>query len=143
MPFGIGQSPQSNPYAPQGGQNPYYNNQSDYGGQLGFGWLDAPFGGTHYFNQPGAGNQAGYTAWSAPWGGGYDPFSQWTQAQRPRINQGYEAALGTNPDLKWTDFLQALGGEHAMRAQFGNLSPQQRGENRASFVPPSNWQFRQ
>ena len=142
-PFGMGQQPPQNPYAPTGGQNPYFQPDSNYGSQFGFDWLDVPYGGTHYYNQPGAGNQAAWTAYTARWGGGYDPFSQFVQAQRPRVNQGYEAALGVNPDLKWTDFLQALGGQQYFQKQFQNLDPSQRGENRARFVPPARWQQRQ
>lgn len=142
-PFGIGQGQQQNPYAPQGSQNPFYNPQSTYGSPFGFGWLDAPYGGTHYYNQPGAGMNAAYAAWTAPWGGGYDPFSNWVQGQRGKITTAYEAALGHNPDLKWTDFLQALPGQQALRSQFQNLAPEQRGENRSRFVPPANWQLRQ
>jgi hypothetical protein len=141
-PLGIGSG---NPYGPQGGtgsQNPYYDKNNSYGAGS-FDWTMAPYGGGHFYNQPGAGNQAAYTAWTSGWGGGYDPFSQFVQSQRPRVNQAYEAALGVNRDLKWTDFLQQYGGENTFRQQFNNLAPQSRGQDQARFVPPANWQLRQ
>ncbi len=141
-PFGMGSGQAQNPYAPTGSQNPYFDKNNTYGAPD-FGWLDAPYGGGHYYNQPGAGNQAAYTAFTSGWGGGFDPFSQFVQGQKSKVNQGYESALGVNPDLKWTDFLQSLGGEDYFRRIFNNADPATRGERRGQFVPPARWQSRQ
>lgn len=83
-----------------------------------------------------------YNIYTSPFGGGFDPFSTFVQNAYGRARTGYESQLAYDPNRRWTDYLQDLGGESFFRNQWNNLSPQQRGQNPSMFVPPARWQLR-
>jgi hypothetical protein len=132
MPLGIGQG---SAYTGYGSQSPWFNQNSNYGSLYNFSWPET-LGGSNYFNQQNP--RAAYTAFTSGFGGGYDPFSQFVQNAYGDVSGGYEAALGVNPALRWTDYLDALGPGY-FQQQFQNLTPSQRGRNDTRFVPPARW----
>lgn len=63
------------------------------------------------------------------------PFAEWARKQVNNAQLGYQTALAENPTLMWQDYLNRFTINN-MHAQWKNLTPQQRGENRSRYVGP-------
>ena len=73
--------------------------------------------------------QAAFTRYTAPFAGGEDPFSRFVRNQYGQAYQGFQSALGTNPNLSFLNqYLPGLGGEQYFRNRFLQQAPSLRGE---------------
>lgn len=117
---------------------PYYNASNSYGATQNFqgsDWTKA------YFDQN---PNAYWTRWGAAngIGQGDSAFEQYFRAQRGRAVEGFEAALGTNPLLRFEDYVSQYLNADALRAGFAGLSAAQRGERQAQYAPQSRYVMR-
>lgn len=115
------------PFPQSGGlSRGYYQPGSLYGAQQSMFNTPIVSGNAGYFaEQP----QAAYTRFTSPFAAGEDPFSRFVRNQYGNAYQGFQAALGTNPNLNFmTQYLPGLGGEQYFRNRFQSQAPQLRGE---------------
>lgn len=117
----------------------YFDPQSSYGGTYAPGeFATAPIGVTYLDQQP----QASFTRFMEGLGyGGEDALARFARSQYGRTQSGYQAALGTNPFLRYQEYLGGLGPDF-FRRQFQSLTPGQRGENYGMFAPRARWIMR-
>lgn len=110
---------------PYGGPN-YYDPSSLYGARESAVTMPIVSGPNQFLaNQP----QAGYARYTAPFASGEDPFSRFVRSQYGQAQQGYQAALATNPSLSfYNNYLPGLGGENYFRQRFLSLPASARGE---------------
>lgn len=123
----------ANPYDSMGTFN-YFNPGTNYGSDI----YSSPTG----FSETPLGEQYGeqnrgstFTRWLAQHGfRDNSPIGDYARAQESKIGKGYEAALATNPNLRFRNY---LGPDFASRIRddFARLTPGQRGESRAQFAP--------
>lgn len=71
--------------------------------------------------------------------GGETRRDQYTRGQYGRTQSGYEAALLTNPLLRYADYLRTLGGFDGL---WQGLTPDQRGEQPNRYAGPIRWTAR-
>lgn len=131
----------ANPYSwgPSGSNTyNYYNPSEDYGaGQHGYGlgdWANTQIGNQYLEGNP----EAAFTRYLAD--NGYRDFTamgEFARNQYGRVRAGYEAALATNPNLFFTDYLQQHGS--GLVNQFRRLTPEQRGETPNQFAPRARY----
>lgn len=114
-----------------GGASNYFNQGSLYGGNQNM-WgapiISGP--GQSAMNQN---PQAAYMRWTSPFAGGQDAFSRFTQDQFGNVNRGFQAAQMTNPDLRFDNYYNGLGGLDFFRRQFNQLSARDRGLSPANY----------
>ena len=104
----------------------YYNPVSTYGARQSAFTTPIVSGNAGYFAEN---PQAAYTRYTAPFATGEDPFSRFVRQQYGNAYQGYQAALGTNPNLNFLNqYLPGLGGEQYFRNRFLSQAPSVRGE---------------
>lgn len=114
-----------------GGQNPYFSNNSLYGGSQNMWTAPIVSGpGQSLMNQN---PQAAFFRWTSPYAGGQDAFSKYTQNQFGNVNRGFQAAQMTNPDLRFDDYFNSLGGRDFFARQFNNIAARDRGLNLSGF----------
>lgn len=109
------------------GWNPLFNPTSQYGGNFAPGAFAQTGAGDYYQSQ----NPE--TVWTRRLAG-EDPFSARGQNLRglwSQINEGYNAAVLTNPNLKIQDYVGGLNPDTLYNAQ----TAAQRGENPGRFAP--------
>lgn len=109
------------------GNFPFYQPANPYGWQGGYEYDKSPLG-RFYLDE--VAPEAGYTRWLAEHG--YGDFGTPSNALRGlygRAAAGYGAALGTQPDLAWTDYLGTLEDPQTMLLR---MTPFQRGEGRGA-----------
>lgn len=116
----------------------YYSPSNNYGATQNFAgseWTKAFFD-----QQP----EAYWTRWGAQngVGQGESAFEQYYRSQRNRAFEGYEAALGTNPLLRFQDYVDQQLNMDAIRSGFSGLSAAQRGERQAQFAPNARYVMR-
>lgn len=93
--------------------------------------------GQEYLNN--TNRQAGWTRYLAQKGyGGTDNRNDWARSLYSRAGAGYEAALGDDPELKWTDFMKNLDLDQI----YANQSNEARGISPQRFVQPPRWLMR-
>lgn len=115
----------------------YYNPGSTYGGGRGLGeWASTPVGDNYLENN----KEASFTRYLADRGiRDYTGLGEFARGQFGKIKTGYEAALGTNENLTWQNYLQGMGNN--LENEYRRLTPEQRGENaslystRARYIP--------
>ena len=127
-------------YNPQAAYSLYFDPSSQYGGSLAPGeWAKSPIGGGNwnsYLEDP-ANRDAtfmrylgGISSPSSPWGNPNGPQGAWARQQFGNTVTGYEAALATNPLLKYQDYLGGID----MQGMYDALTPQQQGKNPGQFA---------
>lgn len=118
----------------------FYDPQSAYGGQYAPGqWAKTPIGGGNwnsYLEDP-SNRDATFTRYlaqvsgpGAPWGDPNNPQGAWARQMFGNTVTGYEAALATNPLLKYQDYLGGLD----LQSMYDALTPQQQGKNPGMFA---------
>lgn len=124
----------TNPYDSLGTFN-YFNPGTNYGSteySAPTGFEQAPLG-NQYFEQN---RGASFTRWLAMQGfRDNTPFGDYARAQESKINKGYEAALGANPDLNFHREYLNQDLSSRLRDDFARLTPGQRGESTSQFAP--------
>ena len=113
----------------------YFNPRSTYGGSYLPGKFASTGVGDYYLEQN---QEASFTRWLAE--NGYRDFTapgEFARQQYGKVRTGYEAALGTNPDLKFRDYLNQTG--PSLRNQYQRLTPEQRGENPSIYAPRARY----
>jgi hypothetical protein len=127
-------------YNPQAAYNLYYDPNSSYGGQYAPGeWATTPIGGGNwnsYLETP-ANRDAAFLRYlgeiggpTQEWGNPNAPKGAWARQQFGNTVTGYEAALATNPLLKYQDYLGGID----MDSIYNALTPQQQGKNPGMFA---------
>ena len=134
----------ANPYSwGRSGSNTYnyYNPNHDYGaGEAGYGlgeFANTTLGRNYLESNP----EAAFTRYLAD--NGYRDFTglgEFARNQYGRVRAGYEAALATNPDLFFTDYLREHGA--GLRNQYLRLTPEQRGEQPNQFAQRARYMAR-
>lgn len=130
-----------NPYSQFSPQNTYnyYNPSNDYGGGVN-GWHPGAFQQTPLGHEYLENNQeASFTRWLAD--NGFRDFTgegEFARQQFGRVQTGHEAALATNPDLTFQNYLQDMGGQ-GLRNQYHRLTPEQRGESVRQYSPRARY----
>ena len=116
----------------------YYSPTSVYGGGYGAGqFAQTPFGNQYLENEANRGTA--FTRYLAEQGvDDYSGYGTWARGQLGRINQGYMAALATNPFLEFEGPGSYLSGLN-LRNIYQGLSPVQRGENPAMYAGRTRW----
>ena len=122
-------------YAPQAAYALYFDPTSQYGGQYAPGeWASTPVGGgdwNSYLEDPGNRDAtylrflSQYGAAPGEWSDPNSPKGAWAKAQLGNTITGYEAALATNPLLKYQDY---LSNEVDLETMYNLLTPQQQGK---------------
>ncbi len=117
---------------------PFYNASNSYGATQNFNgseWTKAL-----YDQNP----DAYWTRWTAQNGVGQgdSAFEQYVRAQRGRAVEGYEAALGTNPLLRFQDYVDQYLNMDQIRSGFSGLSAAQRGERQGQYAPNGRYVMR-
>jgi hypothetical protein len=81
-----------------------------------------------------------YNRYTLPFSGGNDPFSQFVRSRQAMFENGYEAALGTNPNLTVQQYAQQIGlNQQNLRNQFMQLAPSQRGVDYSNYGGRVRW----
>jgi hypothetical protein len=114
-----------------GSASPFFSNTNLYGGQQSM-W-GAPIvsgNGQSLMNQN---PQAAFARFTSPYAGGQDAFSRFTQNQFNNVNRGFQAAQMTNPDLRFDNYFNSLGGRNFFQKQFMNVAARDRGFNQPAF----------
>lgn len=113
----------------------YYDANSQYGGNRPVGeWASTPVGNQYLEDN----QQAAFTRFLAD--RGYRDFTgqgEFARNQYGKVQAGYEAALGTNENLKFTDYLSGLGDK--LQNQYLRMTPEQRGENVSAYSPRARY----
>ncbi len=132
----MSQNPYSRLAGPTGSNSyNYYDPGSTYGGQYGPGGWSSTQTGQYYLEQN---PEAAFTRWLAE--NGYRDFTaqgEFARQQYGKVRTGYEAALGSNPNLSFRDYLSQTG--PSLGQQFARLTPEQRGENQSLFAPRARY----
>jgi hypothetical protein len=114
-----------------GGTSPFFSNQNLYGGQQNMWTAPVVSGsGNSLMNQN---PQAAFLRWTSPYAGGQDAFSRFTQGRFNDVNRGFQAAQMTNPDIRFDDYFNSLGGRDFFARQFNLLGARERGLNPSGF----------
>ena len=115
-----------------GGASPFFSNTNLYGGQQNMWGAPIVSGpGQSLMNQN---PQAAFFRFTSPYAGGQDAFSQFVQNRGyQNVNRGFQAAQMTNPDLRFDDYFNSLGGRDFFARQFANLGARERGLNPSGF----------
>ena len=114
-----------------GGQSAFFNPNTNYGGTQNMWGAPIVSGpGNSLMNQN---PQAAYARFTAPFGGGQDAYSQFVQNQFGNVNRGFQAAQMTNPDIRFDNYYNGLGGNDFFRQQFNLLSARDRGLSPANY----------
>ena len=123
-------------YSPQAAYSLYFDPSSSYGGQYQPGeWASTPIGGGNwnsYLEDP-SNRDATFQRFLSSYGGQNPsmwadpnaPQGAWARAQLGSTITGYDAALATNPLLKYQDYLQGID----LQGMYNKLTPQQQGKN--------------
>jgi len=107
---------------------------TQYGVAARFG--ESPAGHQYYNKTPGI----YYDRTTMPYASGSDPFSQFVRSRQAMFQQGYAAALGSNPNLSVQDYAHQIGlNQNALHQQFMQLGAQQRGVDYSNFSGRSRW----
>lgn len=131
----------NNPYqwggTPQTGNTyNYYDPSSSYGGtRYGQGEFAQTPIGKNYLE---ADQEASFTRWLAD--NGYRDFTgegEFARQQFGRMRTGYDAAVATNPELSFQNYLGQTGGQLAN--QYTRLTPDQRGEKPSMYAPRARY----
>lgn len=109
----------------------FFDPSSSYGGTYAPGsFITAP-AGTQYFNRN---PRAYWDQQTAPYASGNGAFDRFVQSRYTPWNQGYDAALGTNPELTVPQYGDQSGlSEKYFRGMFSNLAASQRGESASQY----------
>lgn len=100
---------------------------SQYGGTYKPGSFATSPAGTQYFNQN---PEAWWTQQTAPFSSGLTPFDKFVQGRKANWLNGYDAALGTNPNLTVPQYgAQSPLSQKYFQGIFSDLAPSQRGES--------------
>ena len=114
-----------------GGSSPYFSGNNLYGGQQSMWGAPVVSGpGQSLMNQN---PQAAFFRFTSPYAGGQDAFSRFTQNQFGNVNRGFQAAQMTNPDIRFDDYFNSLGGRNFFQQQFNQLSARDRGLSPSAF----------
>ena len=118
------------------------------------GWFDPKslYGGTQYqtsasFGTSPAGHQyynknpdIYYNRTTLPYASGNDAFSQFVRSRQNLFQQGYAAALGSNPNLSVQDYAHQIGlNQQLLRQQFMQQAPQQRNVDYSAYGGRMRW----
>ena len=118
-------------------QNPYYSNSNRFGSPWGLNFPNAPIADIY---QNVTDPRSAFTRYTSGWGGNaQNPYGRFVQSQYTPMREAYSAAVVTNPNLKWTDFLGGVN-PGQIRQQFQSLGPSGRGEQWGSTAPRARWQ---
>lgn len=114
-----------------GGGSGFFNLGSLYGGNQNM-WgapiISGP--GDSLMNQN---PQSAFYRFTSPFAGGQDAYSQYVQNQFGNVNRGFQAAQMTNPDIRFDDYYNGLGGNDFFRRQYNLLSARDRGLSPANY----------
>lgn len=72
-------------------------------------------------------------------GGSESNFDRWVRSEEANVRRGYGAAVATNPNLTFQNFIKTLGGEQDWRNRFQAIDPGSRGENFSQYAPVARW----
>jgi hypothetical protein len=93
-------------------------------------WGQTPIGDNYLERE----RDATFTRWSGQHGvRDNDPFGDYVRSQQSKVFGGYKAALGTNQNLKFQDFLND-DLMNQFRNDFSRLTQGQRGESTGQFA---------
>ena len=114
-----------------GSQSQFFNNNNLYGGNQSLWTAPIVSGpGQSLMNQN---PQSAFFRWTSPYAGGQDAFSNYTQGQFGNVNRGFQAAQMTNPDIRFDDYFNSLGGRQFFQSQFNRLGARERGLNTPGY----------
>lgn len=115
--------------------NPTARYGTTYHGTGSFGTSPA---GTLYYNKT---PSTLYNRYTMPFASGNDPFSQFVRSRQSLFENGYQAALGTNPNLTVQQYAQQIGlNEQNLRNQFNQqIAPSQRGVDYSNYGGRVRW----
>ena len=118
----------------------YYDSSNSYQTPAGQSFQNSPWTKAYFDQQP----DALWTRFGAENGVGQgdSAFETYFRQQRTRAKEGYEAALGTNPLLRFQNYVEdnlSMGG---LQRGFEGLSAGQRGERQEAFAPNSRFVMR-
>jgi hypothetical protein len=128
-------------YDPNAAYSLFFNPKSSYGGTYAPGdWATTPIGGgdwNSYLEDP-SNRDATYLRHLAGIGGGTQPQwadpnspqGAWARSQLGSTITGYDAALATNPLLKYQDYLSSVD----LPGMYAGLTPQQQGKNPGMYA---------
>lgn len=115
----------------------WYDPKSSYGAHQSY--EGSPWQSTYLDTTP----EAAWVRWGAANGipQNDSTFGRWFRSQFARSQEGYSAAVGTNGNLLYQQYLGGID-PNALRSQFEQQSASARGENRRALAPVSRWQNR-
>lgn len=114
--------------------NPTARYGTIYHGTSNFGTSPA---GVQYYNKT---PSTLYNRYTMPFASGNDPFSQFVRSRQALFQNGYEAALGTNPNMTVQQYAAQIGlNEQNLRNQFNMLAPSQRGVDYSNYGGRVRW----
>jgi len=83
-------------------------------------------------------HESAFTRWLAQNGYGDNSLrSEYARNQYSKVNEGYGAALATNPFLKFQDYLNTVGG--TIGNDWNRLTAEERGETSRMFAPRARY----
>lgn len=104
-----------------------FDPSSWYGGTYQPGSFETAPAGVQYFNKNA---DAWWTRQTSPFSSGLQPFDRFVQSRKQNWMQGYDAALGTNPELTVPQYgAQSPLSAKYFQGLFSDLAPSQRGES--------------
>lgn len=115
----------------------WYDPNASYGASQSY--ANSPWQQTYLDTTP----EAAYLRWGAANGVAQDDsqYGRWFRSQFGRSQEGYSAAVGTNGNLLYPQFL-AMQDPNAMQRQFAMQSASTRGEDLRTYAPAARWQNR-
>lgn len=119
---------------------PYYDPSNGYQTPAGQNFQNSPWTKAYFDQQP----DAYWTRFGAANGVGQGDsgFEQYFRSQRTRAKEGYEAALGTNPLLRFQDYVDNNLTMGQLQQGFAGLSAAQRGERQGQTAPNARFVMR-
>ena len=115
--------------------NPFFQQGNSYGGDRD--WNTTPLAGQIREQNP----QLAFAQYGQQQGIGDadSAFNQWFYQQYPRFQRAYGMATLQNPLITIDEFVRTLPSLAALRQQYGQLAPEQRGERAGVYAPVARW----